>query len=535
MKTTLILLALLFAGSLPAFAEPAPEFEQLKTDVETFLTLYETSQLNTRAAKTEYETNLSEQKALQSKISARTEALKELRKSRRKMDKNDRVAKESIEDLLAADPELIEAQKKLSQLNLNVESSKLKYEYLETARKTADQNFNKDMRAFKERETKIKNFVAAKNKVEKDKSKSASSNEEPETLASLLAQSPEQIKRSYQPNKASVAAAPAADAKAPLPVVKAPELLQAEAKTVSENQASASVSTVALPPAGVPVTPAESSPPANPCDLARVELTQLILKNNPDLLSKMVNLAAIKMAYRMTGDKAHLRTLEEYSAKYQAGMNGKFSARLQSFYQTYGRAADQSQINRIFNPKTSYYKPSLRLDNGSASAVLLYLSAKSDSKDKYAITEGDAAAVWAQSQVFSVKKMKIGEAEANQLNFSSQVYRLVGKILPSNGPGLTQAQLEAQIRTQQKEIYTAIENNVNKLKEEQKKACPQTVANCAAEDLKLGGLSLSEVQRHLATAVSKSATDAEKNSAPVKIDFEKTSASNGVIDLKLAQ
>ena len=291
--------------------------------------------------------------------------------------------------------------------------------------------------------------------------------------------------------------------------------------------------------------------PLSKCDQAKLDLTSLILKDkaNSQILSNMVNLAALKMAYHMTGDKTHLLSLESYSQKSISGLKSdEFKTKLTDFYSAQGEAIDESKINRIFTQPNVAYQSSLRMDNGSSSALLLYLSESAPKEKLYPFTKEDAAAVWAQGQIFVAKNYEIGRKKAddgesqNRLNFSTQVYRLLNsdadatednKKIATRNP----AELAKRIDTQEAQIKTAIETSIKSMKQDQI-GCFQDkeVADCKPEELKLGTEKLSEIKRNLASAVSKGVLDSSKSTStsPVKIDLLNSTAKDGIIDLKLA-
>ena len=549
MKTFLSVLLIMALGSCNAFAEgSASEFEKLENDVGNYLILYQASQMSTAPAKKILEEMKATQAELEAAVKDPKAHLKELRKTYREMKKEDRVSKAEFKELRANDPGAPETQKKLAQINLNVKAAQAKYDALEKARVSANSSFAADWKKFKAREKTIQPFVNSKTKVRNDKDKDAKeiAGTEPEQLKAWLAQSPKELMASTLGKQEDSAQLENGTTS---PTAAAPATGQQPALADNSNTNALAGGIAASAAASVAKPSAESITPPTPfksCDETMIELTQVVLKNNSKILSSMVTLAALKMAYRLSPDKKHLNTLEEYANQFKTSMSKDskskaFQKKLGTFYQTHGEALDRYQGMKIFTPGNNSYQKNLRLDNGSSSALILYLSElpqKNDSRET-AFTEVDAAAVWAQSQIFTVSGYAAGQAgeagvNSNLLNFSTQVYHLLNiPAKPGDVIARTQADFASRITKQEEEIRNALQTSVKSLEDISKIGCFTEVQKCTAQDFKLGDANLSKIQQALATSISKGVkTESEKSFRT--IDFKNSEPpKNGVIDLKL--
>jgi len=175
-------------------------------------------------------------------------------------------------------------------------------------------------------------------------------------------------------------------------------------------------------------SPSPSPVGANDCDGAYTEISRALLKtqNGPKIYQEMLQLAELKMAYRLKDQKE--RTLENYArtAKdLQTNLNGQsLPQELTEAFKKYGLTASVQELK-----KASYYGSS-RINNVTAGAMIYYLS-KNESDDKIPtslkFTEGDAAAVWALGKFAEQKSTgKTGAfrdfgSNRNLLDFSVRV------------------------------------------------------------------------------------------------------------------
>jgi hypothetical protein len=162
------------------------------------------------------------------------------------------------------------------------------------------------------------------------------------------------------------------------------------------------------------------------CDQAYAEIVKLLLSKDhyPKAFADMIHLAQLKLAYRMTDPKMSVKTLEAYvkknnlHASVKSGIqdtSSEFSKSLTTLYSKFGIEGDTGLIKN-FEREPGYVKA--RLNNESASAVMLYLS-KNEKDVDLPIQESDAAAVWAMKSL--MKDKKVGSADYNLLNFSTRL------------------------------------------------------------------------------------------------------------------
>jgi hypothetical protein len=203
----------------------------------------------------------------------------------------------------------------------------------------------------------------------------------------------------------------------------------------------------AVTPTVITPTKPAPAPLVAPLVSCQDQAMQAIAKNlkdgNADVLGKLFNLAAMKMAYKLeqTKDakKRSLKNLEEYYTLNRSTLDPAlaptgFSDDLKKTYAEYGEYADLTKISTDSN-KNYYYKykhEGARLTNDNASAIVLLLSKAPSDKSTPAIsdfTETDAASIWAVEKIrlahASDSSYKIGNLNGNLMNFSTRVEQLV--------------------------------------------------------------------------------------------------------------
>ena len=285
------------------------------------------------------------------------------------------------------------------------------------------------------------------------------------------------------------------------PVIAARPAIQST--TQSTTTAPETLPGAVVQPDIVPARTSETVTLADPCDKARLEVVHAILKEskNSGILSKMVKLASLKMAYLLASDPNGKRTLEDYANKLDIKKDDALSANITDLYKTYGAATDQRALEVLSNGKKyNYYNKSVRLTNDNASAMVLYLANSNTKKDPMSLTTEDAAVIWAQQKVFESKKMVLGDSEGNLLNFSTQVYHLLNL---GNAAGTSAAQLKTHYDKDSEELQKTILAAVNGLNTDEKQ-CFKDVAGgpCDHRPVSLGSESVLEIQSILAKLVS---------------------------------
>ncbi|NDF14594.1 hypothetical protein EB061_04645, partial [bacterium] len=226
------------------------------------------------------------------------------------------------------------------------------------------------------------------------------------------------------------------------------------------------------------------------CDEAKMKVVQLLLKGeNSQIFAKMVELTELKMVLLLssssdskdkTGDsrtlEGWLKSKNEYFSK---AKENDFKDQLSTLYTSFGRSVDQDKIDKVIakisEGKQEYWKA--RLDNESASAMLLYLS-KYNILGAPKIEASDAATIWALQKIrenngtHSVNQKKA--VQQGKLNFTTRVCQKLGspKCL---GQAETFVLNESKIKEMQNtreerenELTKAIEAAVRTIKDDQK-------------------------------------------------------------------
>jgi hypothetical protein len=251
-----------------------------------------------------------------------------------------------------------------------------------------------------------------------------------------------------------------ADSSAPSATTKVSELLE-------KSKASLSQSIAAKCEKGAQVVSNLKAVDSDVC--TAVEKDQIMnamvtgtLKQNPEALTDMFEVATLKMAYAMQKAGAEKASLEASINKlvHARAENGSIKANqktkqeILSLYDTYGRADDRQKILTLAN-NSRYGNIKTRLTNDNASSLMLLLRKPADATlEPTDFTDVDVAAVWAVEKVRRfeeeidnadarskgikpVSEFAIGKREGNLLNFSTKVYALanpeaVGRKLASS-------------------------------------------------------------------------------------------------------
>ncbi len=279
---------------------------------------------------------------------------------------------------------------------------------------------------------------------------------------------------------------------------------------------------------------AQKPDPATVCDQAKTEIVKLLLSNgqNPKAFSDMVNLAQLKMAYRLAQPKPPSHTIEDYlkTKKMQSIVrksyetDEKLKTSVTTLYQKYGKMTDINESNLMGNKELKYSK--VRLTNDSASALILYLSQNEKDKSKLAFTEQDAAAVWAQQNLIDVHQFQPGDANYNLLNFSTQVcQKFIENACGKQGKfRFNQDSIKKEYLTQN----SAFEASIQKAAKDSMAAHPEcfNAGACASADkTKLGSMDIEELKGKISELVGKgSVGDAGSR---LEIDSSKTTSVNG--------
>ena len=284
-------------------------------------------------------------------------------------------------------------------------------------------------------------------------------------------------------------------------------------------------------------SPKESVGPA--CDQAYAEIVKLLLSkdHHPKAFADMVHLAQLKLAYRMTDPKMDVKTLEAYVKKsnlhtsVNGGLkdaNSDFSKSLNTIYSKFGVEADAGLIKN-FEREPGYVKA--RLNNESASAVLLYLS-KNEKDAALPIQESDAAAVWAMKSL--MKDKKPGSADYNLLNFSTRLCQYFKDASCGSG-SRTPASLE-QIKkdheTKDKDFSEKLSKASEKwARDPAYKICFEKEYCDVNQPVVLGMKDLEKLKSKLAEVVAKSTVDGVEGK--VEVDPTRTVAKGGDLTIYL--
>lgn len=325
------------------------------------------------------------------------------------------------------------------------------------------------------------------------------------------------------------------------PVLTTPTEIKTEVKTEVKPEVQPEIKTevkdVTLVSGGSTDTPKESVGPA--CDQAYAEIVKLLLSkdHHPKAFADMVHLAQLKLAYRMTDPKMDVKTLEAYVKKsnlqtsVKDGLkdaNSDFSKSLNTIYSKFGVEADAGLIKN-FEREPGYVKA--RLNNESASAVLLYLS-KNEKDAALPIQESDAAAVWAMKSL--MKDKKPGSADYNLLNFSTRLCQYFKDASCGSG-SRTPASVE-QIKKDHETKDKLFAEKLSKASEKWArdpayKICFEKEYCDVNQPVVLGMKDLEKLKSKLAEVVAKSTVDGVEGK--VEVDPTRTVAKGGDLTIYL--
>ncbi len=308
------------------------------------------------------------------------------------------------------------------------------------------------------------------------------------------------------------------------------------------NVTTATPTPTATPLTGVTAAVEDGKTVVGPaCDQAYAEIVKLLLSKNhhPKAFADMVHLAQLKLAYRMTDPKMDVKTLEAYAKK--AGLHtsvkdglkdpgSDFSKSLTTIYSKFGVEADAGLIKN-FEREPGYIKA--RLNNESASAVLLYLS-KNEKEPVLPIQESDAAAVWAMKSL--MKDKKPGSADYNLLSFSTRLCRYF-KDSSCGGSSRTPASID-QIKKDHDTLDQEFSKKISKASEKWArdpayKVCFEKEYCNVNEPVVLGMKDIERLKSKLAEVVGKSSVDGIEGK--VEVDASKTLAKGGDLTLYLKE
>ncbi len=266
---------------------------------------------------------------------------------------------------------------------------------------------------------------------------------------------------------------------------------------------------------------AEKEKAANECDKAKMQIVAKLLNNpkNKKIYENMVRLAELKMAYRISQNKSdHFEAfVKKQGLHTKMKDDSEFQANLNEIYTEYGTEDDLKKLE-VLEKNFQYGKKELRLNNASASAVILYLSQHEGPDAEAKFTKEDAAVIWAQQRL---QNKKIGTASGNLMNFSTRVCRLVkGRIC--GGSGASTISL-SQIEKLSASNDTAMESALSEAAQETIQSNPQCFKECTEAQPKLGTESIAEIKSKLAKLVGKGTLNSSDNTYTLKI---KSAAAN---------
>ena len=275
------------------------------------------------------------------------------------------------------------------------------------------------------------------------------------------------------------------------------------------------------------------------CDKAKVEIVKLLLSSsqNPKAFSDMVYLSQLKMAYRLADPKPAVKTIESFiNAKKLRGAfkdaykDDKFKTALTSLYDSYGKANDIEKQSIMGSNQMDYNK--VRLNNESASAVILYLSTN-ENAPKLAFTEQDAAAVWAQQKLIQDQGFKVGSSDYNLMSFNTRVCQMFKDGACSDGKGkltFDTAKIESDYNDLKKKLDDSIQTaGADAVKKYPK--CFNTDKCDAAKPLTLGSADIEAIKGKLSELVGKGSIGT--SDSKIEVDSSQTKAKNGDLTIYL--
>ena len=279
---------------------------------------------------------------------------------------------------------------------------------------------------------------------------------------------------------------------------------------------------------------------ASQCDdvAAQAAISKLLLsKEHQKLFGTMINIAQLKMAYRLANKNPPVTSMEAFLNKgdlERLRNDTAFQGGLKATYEKYGLGEDVDALlnsNLLFDKTKTELKynyknsGSLRLDNQGASAAILYLSAvdaKKNTKDELLdFTESDAAAVWALGKF---AKEKSNSADRNLLTFSVRVCQMfkANNACAGRSSGLDVGapnEVKKKLDESQRGFETALSSAYEAM-DDNAKLCFKSECEEKPFDIE-----------KLRSALTKAVLN-ESRSSGSKIDFTRTKGTNGVLELK---
>ncbi len=280
------------------------------------------------------------------------------------------------------------------------------------------------------------------------------------------------------------------------------------------------------------------------CDDAQIAVVEALLKSggNQKAFAAMVELAELKMVYRIANQPPPpINTIEKYVSG--SGLQQKikdqadFEQTLVDTYKNYGEEKDVERIKNslsFLKDKPLSYQKQYRLDNDSASALVLYLSKfEANAPKGLEFTETDAAALWALGQISERKssdpKFKKFGTNNNLLNYSVRVCHQLSDGSCSKGPvgNLSVDDLKATHDQKEKELNDAIQVAVKAVKDQYPQCFTGDCDTNPALPAEIVG-----IKKKLNELVIKGSLS-KKDGAKFSIDAEKTKFIGGNLTLTL--
>ncbi|NDG84085.1 MAG: hypothetical protein EBX52_03485 [Proteobacteria bacterium] len=297
------------------------------------------------------------------------------------------------------------------------------------------------------------------------------------------------------------------------------------------------------------VAAAPPPPPAagsGECDEVYGNIAKAIVgsKDGPAVYAKMVDLAELKMAYRLAkdNDPYEQRSLESYlnrakDLKDQI-VGSPVSEDLNKVYQKYGVANAGELIKGIsdkISAKKYSYSSKGMVDNQTVGALMLYLATneKDDIPEAVKFTESDAASVWALGEIRK-RNFKEGDTSGNS-NLLKFTVRLCHKY-PSkacagkDNPDFKVAKMDADAIAKSADASNkALAAQVNASLGDYRTQNPSCFEKCSTN---ADPLNNQDVKRVLAKLNQLISTDAKNKDGPgvLNLDFKKMKITKDTIE-----
>ena len=243
------------------------------------------------------------------------------------------------------------------------------------------------------------------------------------------------------------------------------------------------------------------------------------------------------MAYRLAEPKPAVKTIESFinEKKLQGSVkdaykDDKFKTALTSLYDQYGKVNDIEKQTLMGSKQMDYNK--VRLNNESASAVILYLSTN-ENAPKLAFTEQDAAAVWAQQKLIQDQGFKVGSADYNLMSFNTRVCQMFKVGACSDGKGKLTFDT-AKIESDYNDLKKKLEDSIQAAGADAVKKSPKCFNSdkCdTAKPLTLGSADIEAIKGKLSELVGKGSIGT--SDSKIEVDASQTKAKNGDLTIYL--